>query len=100
MMIDHFFVAVLADLPPEPVFAIARKGRLVTRAFCVSSLRIADKIGRYYLFPVEFAAVHIQVEPPAEIRNARENSTGRLHVVVGLFERLRTILPASAASVS
>src|SRR2546421_2753426 len=86
VMIDHFFVAVLADLPTEPVFAIARKWRLVTRAFCISSLRTADKIGRHHLFPVELAAVHVQVEPPAEVRNAHENSTGRLHVLVSLFE--------------
>ena len=41
MMIDDLFVAILADLPAEPVFAIARKWRLVPRTLCVSCVRIA-----------------------------------------------------------
>src|ERR1041384_2751589 len=86
MMVDHLFVAVLADLPPKPIFAIARKRWLVTRAFGVSSLRTADQIGRNDLFPAELATIHVQVEPPAKIRNAHENSTCRLHVLVGLFK--------------
>src|SRR5262249_34199014 len=86
MVIDHSFGPVLADLPPEPIFAIARKWRLVTRAFSVASLRIADQIVRQYLFPAEPAAVHVQIEPGTEVRNAHENSTGRLHILVSLFE--------------
>src|SRR5215475_673158 len=86
MMIDHFFVAILADLPPKAVFAIAREWRLVTRALCVSRLHFADQIGGNYLFAVELTAVHVQVKPAAEVRNARENSTGRLHVLVSLFQ--------------
>src|SRR5262245_50843133 len=86
MVIDHLLVAVLAYLPPEPVFAIAGKWRLVTCADGVSSLRLADQIGRHHLFPVEPAAVQVQVQPPTEVRNAHEDSPGRLHVIVGFFE--------------
>src|SRR6187549_1886397 len=86
MMIDHLFVAILADLPSEPVFAVAREWRLVPRALCVSCLHFANHIGWHHLFAVELAAVHVQGKPPAEVRNAREDSTGRLHVLVSLFQ--------------
>ncbi len=86
MMIDHLIVAIRADLPAEPVFAISREWRLVPRALCVTCLRFADNIGRHDLFAVELTAVHVQVKPPAEVRNAHEDSTGRLHVLIGLFE--------------
>src|SRR5580765_3036910 len=86
MMINDLFIAVLPDLPAEPVLAISGKGRLVTRALGVSGLGTADEISRYYLFSAELAAIHVQVKPAAQVRNAHENSTGRLHVIVGLFK--------------
>src|SRR5215213_4967970 len=86
MMIDHLVVAILADLPPEPVFAIAREWWLVSRALCVTCLHFADNIRWHHLFAVELTAVHVQDKPPAEVRDAREDSTGRLHVLVGLFQ--------------
>src|SRR6185295_4390403 len=86
MMIDHLFVAILADLPPEPVFTTAREWRFVPRAPCIPCLRFADYIGGHHLFAVELTLVHIQIRPPAEVRNAHENSTGRLHVLVSLFQ--------------
>src|SRR2546430_169299 len=61
VMIDHLFVAVLADPPTEPILAITRKRRLITRAFCISGLRGADSVGGHYLFPGDLAAVHVQV---------------------------------------
>src|SRR6478672_7544773 len=85
-MIDHFFVAVLADLPTKPVLAIAGKWRLVSRALCVTRVGIANKIRREYLFPAKLAAIHVDVKPPAQVGNAHEDSACRLHVVVGLFE--------------
>src|ERR1041384_5762923 len=86
MMIDHFFVAILTDLPAEPVFTTAREWRFVPRAPCVTCLRFADYIGRHNLFAVELTLVHIQIKPPAEVRHAHENSTGRLHCLVSLFQ--------------
>src|ERR1044072_6198848 len=86
MMIDHLFVAILTYLPPEPVLAVAREWRLVARALCISCLRFADDVGRHHLFAVELTTVHVQAKPPAEVGNAHENSTGRLHVLVSLFQ--------------
>src|SRR5215510_1776805 len=86
MMIDHLIVAIRADLPTEPVFAIGREWRPVPRALCVSRLHFTDNIGWHDLFAVELTAVHVEVEPTAEVRNAHENSTGRLHVLVSLLQ--------------
>src|SRR5262245_58952369 len=86
MMIDHLVVAILADLPAEPVFAVAREWRLVPRAFGITGVYRADNIGRHHLFAIEFTAVHVQVKPTAEVRDAHENSAGRLHVLVSLFQ--------------
>src|SRR6185369_13490516 len=86
MMIDHLFVAILADLPTQSVFAIAREWWVVARALCVSCLHFTDNFGRHHLFAVQLTAVHVQIKPAAEVRNAHENSTGRLHVLVSLFQ--------------
>src|ERR1044071_2028449 len=86
MMIDHLLVAILSDLPPEPVFAIAREWRIVPRALCVSRLHCTDNFGRHYLLAVELTAVHVEVKPTAEVGNTHENSTSRLHGLVSLFQ--------------
>src|SRR5436190_23861061 len=86
MMIDHLFVAILSDLPAESIFAIGGKRWLVTRARSVTGVHGANEFGRENLFPAKFAVVHVQVEPPPQIRNAREDSASRLHVLVRLFE--------------
>src|SRR5690242_18140267 len=86
MVIDHLIVAILSDLPTEAVFAIGREWRLVPRALCVSRLHFADNLGRHYLFAVKLTAIHVQVEPAAEVRDADEDSTGRLHGLVSLFQ--------------
>src|SRR5215217_274056 len=86
MMIDHLIVAILSDLPAEAVFAIAREWRLVSRTLCVTCLHFADNIGRHDLFAVELTAVHVQVKPAAEVRDAHEDSTGRLHGLVSFFQ--------------
>src|ERR1041384_6121487 len=78
VMIDHLLVAILADLPPKPVFTIAREWRIVPRALCGPCLHFADNFRRHDLFAVQLTAVHVQVKPPAEVRNAHENSAGRL----------------------
>src|ERR1044072_5847695 len=93
MMVDHLLIAILSDLPSEPVFAIAREWRIVPRALCVSCLRFTHNLGRHYLLAVELTAVHVQVEPPAEVGNAHENPTGRLHALVSLFQSTSDHLP-------
>src|SRR4029453_2744187 len=89
VMVDHFFLTVLADLPSKSVFAGTRERRFLTDILCISRVRRAEKLGWYDLFAAKLTVIHIHVEPAAYVRNARKDTAGRLHRVV-LFRQDRT----------